>query len=390
VRIRFIFIALLVLFACEPSEKQKIVLHNRWEKLTKHLDSKLNNSYLYKWSDLNKEKNINQSIVLNIHLDLKSIYNPKDTKVLVDDITHLYQSYVDTLDGNIYKFIRSAKILFWVDGQSGKIYSYSAKTETLNYHSSTVPSIKRKLKIEEERKNLKVVFDVKKIFEMKEKDFEKTFGKPYTEFIATKEQKKLGVSNTVEFKKNSTSVQIDYVDEGLIFKKTNVLSVWISDKRNWLKKKDYLKLCNLQNNIDEFSIREQYAIKNEDILLGIEIKPIQKNNLTSKHSNNNSVQNQPSTPQYKNTFGLSSQQYNLIKKLESQGYLKINAQLNRVEIETALWNNMIYQNKNDFSAGLAIYVGNKKGTKLYWVEIYDLYSGKKLAKYSQSWGFKVY
>jgi len=51
---------------------------------------------------------------------------------------------------------------------------------------------------------------------------------------------------------------------------------------------------------------------------------------------------------------------------------------------------MEYKLKEDFAATLAIYCGNKKGTYLYWVVIYDQYSGKKLAKYSRNCGFKVY
>lgn len=38
---------------------------------------------------------------------------------------------------------------------------------------------------------------------------------------------------------------------------------------------------------------------------------------------------------------------------------------------------------------LAEYCGKKKGTGLNWVEIKDIYSGKKLAKYD-SWRFKTY
>jgi hypothetical protein len=46
--------------------------------------------------------------------------------------------------------------------------------------------------------------------------------------------------------------------------------------------------------------------------------------------------------------------------------------------------------KEDFSASLAIYCGNKKGSEIYWVELYDKQSWRKLAKYSKAWGFEVY
>jgi hypothetical protein len=51
---------------------------------------------------------------------------------------------------------------------------------------------------------------------------------------------------------------------------------------------------------------------------------------------------------------------------------------------------MKYSLKKNVSAGIAIHCANFKGEDAYWCEIYDMYSGKKLAKYSRSWGFKIY
>lgn len=87
---------------------------------------------------------------------------------------------------------------------------------------------------------------------------------------------------------------------------------------------------------------------------------------------------------------LSYEQKQMINQMIIDGDLYVEAQMNRVEMYRALWNNMDYSLKEDFSASLALYVGNKKGTQLYWVEIYDKRSGEKLAKYSESWGFKIY
>ena len=36
------------------------------------------------------------------------------------------------------------------------------------------------------------------------------------------------------------------------------------------------------------------------------------------------------------------------------------------------------------------YLIHKKGTHLYWADIIDNVSGKRLAKYSRAYGFKVY
>lgn len=87
---------------------------------------------------------------------------------------------------------------------------------------------------------------------------------------------------------------------------------------------------------------------------------------------------------------LRQDQISYLEDLERQGMISIEANLNKTYINPLLWNKMDAKLKEDFSASLAIYCGNKKGTNLYWVEIYDKQSGKKLAKYSQSWGFDVY
>ena len=87
---------------------------------------------------------------------------------------------------------------------------------------------------------------------------------------------------------------------------------------------------------------------------------------------------------------LTQGQINLLSKLQNQQLISIEPKLNRAYIDSGLWRSMKYKLKEDFAATLAIYCGNKKGTYLYWVEIYDQYSGKKVAKYSQNWGFKVY
>ena len=84
------------------------------------------------------------------------------------------------------------------------------------------------------------------------------------------------------------------------------------------------------------------------------------------------------------------QQIELLNKLIGEGYLRIEAQYNKAYISLDIWNKIDANVKENLSRSLAIYCGNKKGTHLYWVEIYDKMSGKKIAKYSNSWGFTVY
>jgi hypothetical protein len=87
---------------------------------------------------------------------------------------------------------------------------------------------------------------------------------------------------------------------------------------------------------------------------------------------------------------LTDGQAKLLSKLQKQGLLSIEPNLNKAYIDPGLWQSMKYSLKEDFAATLAIYCANKKGTQSFWVDVYDQYSGKQLAKYSRSWGFKVY
>lgn len=80
-----------------------------------------------------------------------------------------------------------------------------------------------------------------------------------------------------------------------------------------------------------------------------------------------------------------------IEKLKEAGFLiRLNPQLNQAWVDSSLWQTVGYDDRVNLGYVLAHYVGRKKGTNLYWVDIFDARSGKKLAKYSKSWGFTVY
>lgn len=87
---------------------------------------------------------------------------------------------------------------------------------------------------------------------------------------------------------------------------------------------------------------------------------------------------------------LRQDQIDLLEKMNKEGYLKVEENLNRAYISSVIWNGLDAKGKEDFSAMIAIHCGNTKGNKLYWAEIFDKQSGKKLAKYSKSWGFEVF
>ena len=80
-----------------------------------------------------------------------------------------------------------------------------------------------------------------------------------------------------------------------------------------------------------------------------------------------------------------------INKLTESGLLtKINPQLNEAFVNSVFWSSLNINIKENIGRSLAFYCGNMKGTDLNWVEIKDSKSGKKLAKYSENWGFKIY
>lgn len=80
-----------------------------------------------------------------------------------------------------------------------------------------------------------------------------------------------------------------------------------------------------------------------------------------------------------------------IKDLIKAGVvIKLNPSLNEVFVSRLAWHSSTFDQKNTLGYVLAHYCGHKKGSDLYWVEIYDANSGKKLAKWSKSWGMKIY
>jgi hypothetical protein len=88
---------------------------------------------------------------------------------------------------------------------------------------------------------------------------------------------------------------------------------------------------------------------------------------------------------------LSVEDKKMMQDLEEAKLVEsVNADLNEAFVNPLTWAGMKFEEKKHLAWFLATYCGKKKGTGLNWVEIKDVYSGKVLAKYSESWGFKVY
>jgi hypothetical protein len=87
---------------------------------------------------------------------------------------------------------------------------------------------------------------------------------------------------------------------------------------------------------------------------------------------------------------LTSGQMSLIDRLQKEQLISIDPLGNSVDIDASLWSKMKYETKEGLSATLAVYCSNRRGSTYYWLDIHDMYSGKKIASYSQSDGLKIY
>ena len=86
---------------------------------------------------------------------------------------------------------------------------------------------------------------------------------------------------------------------------------------------------------------------------------------------------------------LNKDQIEVLKNYEKQGYLVLKPDLYTAYIHPDLWAIITVMQKENLSIAIAIYCGNEKGEYDYYVKIYDLMSGKILAKYV-SGSFKLY
>jgi hypothetical protein len=126
------------------------------------------------------------------------------------------------------------------------------------------------------------------------------------------------------------------------------------------------------------------------IIIGILIWIAILNRFCSPESGTKKITTTPETTETKPTISLTQEQTDILIKLEKDGYIVLEPQNNTVYIDPSLWSTMDYKLKEDMGASFAIYCATKRNDDLIYVTIYDKMSGKKLAKYSNSWGFTVY
>jgi len=89
-----------------------------------------------------------------------------------------------------------------------------------------------------------------------------------------------------------------------------------------------------------------------------------------------------------NHLTLTQGQTDYMEQLQKEGFVRF--EYKNAFIDPGLWARMDVKLKEDVACSFAIYCTNKIGDDLYWCEIKDKMTGKKLAKWSKSWGFKIY
>lgn len=89
------------------------------------------------------------------------------------------------------------------------------------------------------------------------------------------------------------------------------------------------------------------------------------------------------------TVTLPAEVKTMLENQISSGYLVIEQDFNRVYVASHVWSQLDYKGKENFAAFCAVYIGNQTGSNTYWAHMYDKQTGRKLAEWSQSWGFDV-
>lgn len=86
---------------------------------------------------------------------------------------------------------------------------------------------------------------------------------------------------------------------------------------------------------------------------------------------------------------LTKEQDDLLRDIEFDGHIEIKPLDNEVYVKPLFWLTCNYKAKENLAYFCAIRCENANNNGLYYCTVKDMQSGKKLAKYSQAWGFDV-
>lgn len=87
---------------------------------------------------------------------------------------------------------------------------------------------------------------------------------------------------------------------------------------------------------------------------------------------------------------LTREQSQFLSDAEQQGYVSCRCSENSIYVKPVLWVRLPYSQKETLGKMYSIKCANERRSNLYYVNIFDFYSGRKIAKYSKSFGFDVY
>lgn len=86
---------------------------------------------------------------------------------------------------------------------------------------------------------------------------------------------------------------------------------------------------------------------------------------------------------------LTPEQSSLLLDVEVQGNVQFKESENEIWVKPLLWNMCNYQAKSNLAYLSAIRCGNAQGSTDYSCTVYDMMTGKKLAKWDELWGFEM-
>ena len=147
-----------------------------------------------------------------------------------------------------------------------------SNSKPLVKNNSKTTSTKTEKNVKKEQKEFELRFDIPALLRINIMNAMKRLGQPKHHFKPSDIQWDLGISGTIEYQKDTTNIQIDYLKSGKITK------VFISDKTPGRKMTEILQLGNIDPSSSKYTVRVQPWLNaeiarqnNEAEIAGIEV-----------------------------------------------------------------------------------------------------------------------
>ena len=105
---------------------------------------------------------------------------------------------------------------------------------------------------------------------------------------------------------------------------------------------------------------------------------------------NSSISSDESGHTPKPEYTLNTEQEQAIQVLISEGQVKRFPQTHYVYVDEDLWKHASAKERAALTKTLAVWTTQKEGDDLYWGTVHGLYTHKKLAKWSETFGYKEF